>query len=558
MSRSFITSLTLIFLSVSFLSCQKELSFEIGALSQGSLQGAGGECLPKQVGGTFIAGQALGDTNFIEVTVDVVATGGYTISTDTLNGYYFRATGNFGATGTNTIKLKGFGTPNSAGINDFMVIYDSTFCTVPVTVLPATGSGGTSVFTLEGAGGACANSNVAGTYTQGTPLTASNQVVLSVNVTTVGTWTVSSNTVTGMNFTGSGTFTTTGVQNITLNGTGTPNAPGAQTFSVSAGSGSCTFVVTVQPNSAPPSVCELVGSPGSCTGATVTGTYIAGTPLGGVNSVTIQVNVTTVGAYTISTNTVTGFSFTASGTFTTTGVQNVILAGGGTPTTAGNQTFTVTAGSSTCTFVVTVAPASTPPPGNDYFPRTANSNWGYEFDDVATDTIMRVATSNLHAAFGNNYTIFMATDDISQGYDSSGYFRRSGGNYYEFHDIGSIYGFDNAIWQEYIFLKDDQPANTSWYSPDISGTVSGQALTIREKFIILQKDVSVTVNGTAFPNTIVVEQRVEQFNGTTWVDVSSVVGIGKWYYSRGVGIIKFEFTTPSGVDKTEIFRYQVY
>ncbi|HEY0067868.1 MAG TPA: hypothetical protein VGB46_10910, partial [Flavisolibacter sp.] len=57
-------------------SCQKEYSFEQGQPSRGSLRSdVTFDCLPKTVNGTYRAGAALGDTNFIEVEVNVLQTG---------------------------------------------------------------------------------------------------------------------------------------------------------------------------------------------------------------------------------------------------------------------------------------------------------------------------------------------------------------------------------------------------------------------------------------------------------------------------------------------------
>ena len=43
----------------------------------------------------------------------------------------------------------------------------------------------------------------------------------------------------------------------------------------------------------------------------------------------------------------------ATGTFTTTGANTIVLTGSGTPTAAGTHTFTVTGGTGTCTFQCT-------------------------------------------------------------------------------------------------------------------------------------------------------------------------------------------------------------
>ena len=134
-------SLTSLIVSILLFSCQKESSFELGQQSKGSLQSATGNCLAKTVNGAYIAGQSLADTNYIDVMVDVSQTGAYNVHTDTVNGYYFKATGKFTTIGTATVRMKGFGTPLSAGTNTFTVYYDSSFCSVDVIV---GGSGGSS------------------------------------------------------------------------------------------------------------------------------------------------------------------------------------------------------------------------------------------------------------------------------------------------------------------------------------------------------------------------------------------------------------------------------
>ncbi|MGC4036306.1 MAG: hypothetical protein QM764_10105 [Chitinophagaceae bacterium] len=234
----------LVFITL-FISCQKEISSELDKnAATGSLQSdVDGSCLSKNVQGAFIASTALASTNYIEVNVNVTTAGSYFISTDTLNGYYFRGTGNF-TVGTNTIKLTASGTPLAAGTNNFFISFDSSSCYVPVTVLPA----GTSnaVFTLSGAGSACMNSVVAGTYAPGVALTADNKVTIEVNVSTIGTYSITTTAVNGMTFSGTGVLTATGTQHIVLTGTGTPVNAESSVISITAGSSSCTFTIKVE------------------------------------------------------------------------------------------------------------------------------------------------------------------------------------------------------------------------------------------------------------------------------------------------------------------------
>jgi hypothetical protein len=234
-----------------FTACQKEYSLETGntgGLARGSLQDTLGNCQQVIVRGQYFTDSTLADSNFVLVQVRVTTPGNYRISTDALNGFSFRDSGYLPNTGWQTLKLRAIGRPILAQATDFAVTFDTTVCffTVPVTQGSGTPGGTQAVYTLTpGTAGACSNSALAGTYQTGTTLSATNRVSLQVNVTTPGAWTVSTNTVNGMRFGGTGTFTATGPQTITLQGTGTPVTAGTSNIPVTAGTSTCSFPVTV-------------------------------------------------------------------------------------------------------------------------------------------------------------------------------------------------------------------------------------------------------------------------------------------------------------------------
>jgi len=234
----------LIITSVIFMACQKETSFEQGntTVSVGSLSvDASGNCLGAVVSGTYMKDTAIKASNYVDVSVKVDSVGTYIISSDTVNGYYFKATGTFGATGTQTVRLVGGGKPLVIGTNIFRVTYNGTVCdfTVTVTAAPPP-TGGSAAFTFN-----CTGATPVGTYVAGTALTAANTITLNVTVTTVGTWSVTTApAVNGITFSGTGTFATTGVQTIILAGSGTPTAAGTNTFTVTGGTSACTFQCT--------------------------------------------------------------------------------------------------------------------------------------------------------------------------------------------------------------------------------------------------------------------------------------------------------------------------
>jgi hypothetical protein len=535
-------------------SCQKEKSFEIGnvARSVGSLKsGATGDCLGSLVSGIYKKDTVLGAANYVDVQVDISKTGSYVISTDTINGFYFAASGVFNTVGLDTVRLQGSGTPVAAGTNVFTITYDSSHCTFTVPVIDG-GSGGTSSFTLAGAPNTCTGASVQGIYTANVAANSSNTATIQVNVTAVGTYAISTAEVDGITFSASGNFTATGSQTITLSANGTPAAAGTFEVPIDAGSSHCSFQLIVVTGT--PAEYELSGAPDSCTGATVDGLYAVGTELTPSNTATIQVNVTTPGVYSISTTATNGITFSGSGVFSSTGVQSVVLIGHGTPTVAGSFDIPITVGSSSCSFSIEVGSA-------DYFPRTANSNWTYEFDNNSSDTLYQEAITPTLSALGNTYNIFMGAGGSVT--DTLGYFRKSSNDYYQYLNVGDFFSLDSPSWGEYIFLKDNVVENTSWESDPFTNTFTDSTgthpVSLKFKETIQQKNVSVTVQGTTYQNTIVVKEEYEySFDGTTW-NTFPLYTVN--YFSLGVGLIKVEFTDNSGGGGSyiqELTRYQVF
>jgi uncharacterized protein (TIGR02145 family) len=94
---------------------------------------------------------------------------------------------------------------------------------------------------------ACSNTVVKGPYIVNVPMISYNYVTLQVHVATLGTWSISTDTVNGYTFGGSGSFTEIGLQNVSLLGSGTPNALGTNQFlaRASTGGSSCSYSINV-------------------------------------------------------------------------------------------------------------------------------------------------------------------------------------------------------------------------------------------------------------------------------------------------------------------------
>ncbi len=95
----------------------------------------------------------------------------------------------------------------------------------------------------------------------------------------------------------------------------------------------------------------------NCMATTIQGNYIVGTALNSTNTITLPVTVTQAGNYTLNTATIHGVTFKVTGNFSSTGTHNIILSATGIPMQAGTFVFSVTAGSATCTFSVTIGNA---------------------------------------------------------------------------------------------------------------------------------------------------------------------------------------------------------
>ena len=352
----------LLFVAVIFFmtSCEKEYSLEDGALpATGTLKAdTFGDCLPSSVYGIYKVDSTLGSGNFIDVQINLTVAGSYIISSDTLNGYYFRGTGSIATPGLHTVRLSGNGKPLNAGTNNFVISFSGSECYIDVTVLGA----GTNiaVFTLGGSPGICTGATVAGTYTQNVALNSSNTLTVSVNVTALGAYTLGAVSANGMFFVSIGNFSSLGLQTVTLNGSGIPTTSGAIVFTAGNLSGTCTFIIPVLPAGGTAAVYTLGGAPSNCTGVTLTGTYQTAVATTATNTAKFDVNVTTIGSYSITTTAVNGVTFSGSGSFASIGTQQVTLTATGTPLAQGSFNYPSTGNASTCSFSVTYTAAPAP------------------------------------------------------------------------------------------------------------------------------------------------------------------------------------------------------
>jgi hypothetical protein len=130
-----------------FTGCSKEFSYENSQQAQavvatGSIMDSLGNCLVTSSSGNYYNGVALlGDSNYVQLTIDVFSVGSYNIQTSLVNGFQFAGSGNFSDTGTQQVILRASGTPAQIQPTSFQVSYDGNTCGFVVNVQDSTGHG---------------------------------------------------------------------------------------------------------------------------------------------------------------------------------------------------------------------------------------------------------------------------------------------------------------------------------------------------------------------------------------------------------------------------------
>ncbi len=300
----------------------------------------------KKAHGSYSAGVEMTSENYINVALNFSNPNlnNYEIISDTVNGIYFYTQGSTGGSYIATSqKIYAYGTPVSDGSFTYN-LSNGYFGSCQMTIDFFDYTFGLGCLT-----------NQYGFFEGGEALTSDEVVVATVNVNKLGPYNMNSNTVNGYNLSSSGVFTTTGEQSVVLQANGTPiNGHQLDILTISADNGeTCATLVEVFDGTA----IYSVGNGGTCGAISVNGNYQSGNSLNATHYIRIQVSVTETGPFTISTNTVNGYSFSATGSFASTGTQYVDLLSSGTPSN-GPQTnnFTISGsnGSGGCTFNVNV------------------------------------------------------------------------------------------------------------------------------------------------------------------------------------------------------------
>ena len=190
---------------------------------------------------------------------------------------------------------------------------------------------------------------------------------------------------------------------------------------------------------------------------TVYGSYVKDIALDTSAKVKISLNVIAPGTYSITTNTANGYSFSASGTFSSTGTQTILLNASGTPVNSGADVFTVTTQNSSCSFPVNVL-LPVVISNNDHYPLTDNSYWTYDDLLHPGDTIKRMIADTI-TLDSNVYKV--VKEDVKFGGPYQYYIRKNNNDYFEYaapNKFTTFFQYKNPVYAEIPFLKKILPA----------------------------------------------------------------------------------------------------
>ncbi len=387
--------------------------------------------------------------------------------------------------------------------------------------------------------GMCLPVSVGGTYSVNQLLADSNYLTVSVNVTLPGTYNIYTDTVNGYSFKAAGTFESKGVRSVKMIAVGKPVISGINNFSIFYNQSVCEAAVTVVgKDSVTPPVSQATyifkDENNNCQPVAVNGYYVANNLLDTFNTVFVPVNVIAPGTFSITTDTVNGYYFSASGTFSSTGNQSIKLMAHGSPMNEGTNVFSLQDSVAVCHFSVSVVVAE-PVTSNDLLPLAINNRWVY--DDLINkgDSIVRTVTGTTQEN-GNSYFVVKQRENT----DSLQYlFRKQVIQYFEYARIDKYtnsFQYSQDIDTDLVFLNEVITTGASWESVEIKNTASfGQIIFLKYYFVCTGMKMVITINGKTFAN--VYEFTMQPEIRSEYAGYGLTGELYTFYYAKGIGLI---------------------
>jgi len=219
-----------------------------------------------------------------------------------------------------------------------------------------------------------------------------------------------------------------------------------------------------------------LGSGGTCTGATVSGRFVADTSLTATNTVAITVNVTVAGPYWITTDSANGMTFSEIGTFAAIGTQTAVLTGTGIPNDTGSVNFTIrplNGPDGSCTFSIQTVQGIPP----SYYMTCLFNGVYRNFVDSAGATNSSIPGSSGLAGLdiSGQDTVLNSTNKIDFGVGSAG--GVGAGIYTDTTSSRAYFNYVDSLGQTWSESASNQPSFTvsvtSVNATNVTGSFSG-------------------------------------------------------------------------------------
>src|SRR4030095_8605141 len=249
--------------------------------------------------------------------------------------------------------------------------------------------------------------------------------------------------------------------------------------------------------------------------------------------------------------------FSATGIFSATGVQTVLLSGSGTPLNVGMDVFNVNTPGSSCSFPINVLlPVSVT--NDDHFPLTDNSYWTYDDLLHPGDSIRRTVVDTITL---NNNIYKVVRETVMFGGPYEYFYRKAGLGYVEYaapNKFTTFFQYKNPVSSDIPFLQESLSTGASWKTPEYIDTAAdGTVFILRYDFTCTNANATVTLNGKSFANVYIITMLpLVKLAGNDFEYTNEAY---LFYYAKGVGLI-YEKKTLSAYVQIEmrIRNWKVY
>ncbi|HLN95880.1 MAG TPA: hypothetical protein VK183_09605 [Flavobacterium sp.] len=200
----------------------------------------------------------------------------------------------------------------------------------------------------------------------------------------------------------------------------------------------------------------------------------------------------------------------------------------------------------------------TNPSSGDYWPMALNNKWEFNNDGTAQPPMTIVGTDQFGGKTYYRYDNFVGQSLGGSTFGGNIWTNKTGANYYLRAKV-SIPATDitpaiDISPIEFIVLKDNLPVGGTW-TETVSQTTTIEGLppvpsTVESTGTIMEKDISVTVNGVVYNNVIAVKIVQNSLGETTE---------NYYWYAKDIGLIKYRnYIASEPYDETfEVTSYVV-